>query len=73
VWSVLVVAVPGLGPGRQVWRTVTLDMVDVDGRWLVDGWVSEPGPTPGLAVEVALDDATAVAVPLAWPPVLVVG
>jgi hypothetical protein len=68
VWSVLVVAVPGVGPGRQVWRTVTLEMVDVDGRWLVDNWASTPGPTPAPAAEAAFDDATVVAGPLGWKP-----
>lgn len=68
VWSVLVVAVPGAGPGRQVWRTVTLDMVNVGGRWLVDRWTSTPGPTPSPAAEVAFDDAKAFVDPLSWPP-----
>ena len=68
VWSVLVVAVPGVGPGRQVWRTLTLDMVDVDGRWLVNGWESNPGPTPAPATEAAFDDATVVAGPVGWEP-----
>lgn len=68
VWSVLVVAVPGVGPGRQVWRTVTLDMVDVDGRWLVNGWLSTPGPTPAPAAEAAFDDATVVAGAVGWEP-----
>jgi hypothetical protein len=60
VWSVLIVAVPGAGPVRQAWRTVMVDMVDVDGRWLVDGWASAPGPTPALPAEVALDSAETV-------------
>ncbi|TEX45726.1 MAG: hypothetical protein B7C54_11780 [Acidimicrobiales bacterium mtb01] len=68
VWSVLIVAVPGTGPGRQVWRTVTLDMVKVGGRWLVDHWSSEPGPTPSPAAEAAFDDAKAFVEPLGWPP-----
>jgi hypothetical protein len=62
VWSVLIVAAPGTGPARQAWRTVTVDMVDVDGRWLVDSWTSTPGPTPALPAEVALDSADVVAV-----------
>lgn len=67
VWSVLVVAVPGTGPGRQVWRTVTLDMVHEGGRWLVDRWTSTPGPTPSPAAEAAFDDAKAFVDPLSWP------
>jgi hypothetical protein len=60
VWSVLIVAVPGVGPARQAWRTVTVDMVDVGGRWLVDAWTSTPGPTPALPAEVSLDSAESV-------------
>jgi hypothetical protein len=61
VWSVLVVAAPGTGPARQVWRTVTVEMVEADGRWLVDAWSSTIGPTPALAAEVAIDSADDVA------------
>ena len=68
VWSVLVVAAPGVGPGRQVWRTVTLDMVEAGGRWLVDGWTSTPGPSPAPPAEGAYDDAAAFVEPLSWPP-----
>lgn len=66
VWSVLVVAAPGAGPARQVWRTVTVDMVEVDGRWLVDGWVSRFGPTPAAPAEAPIDAAEPVAVVLGW-------
>jgi hypothetical protein len=71
VWSVLVVAAPGTGPPRQLWRTVILKMAVRDGVWLVDGWVSSPGPTPALAAEGVVDAAEAVAVPLGWVPVAV--
>jgi hypothetical protein len=69
VWSVLIVAVPGTGPGRQVWRTVTLEMVQRDAVWLVDGWTSTPGPTPAPPAEGVVDAAEAIAVPLGWKPV----
>ena len=69
VWSVLIIAAPGTGPGRQVWRTVTLDMVQHDGVWLVDGWASSPGPTPSPPAEGIVDSAETVAVPLSWNPV----
>lgn len=68
VWSVLVVALPAAKLSRQAWRTVTLDMVLVDGRWLVDNWSSSPGPTPPLPPRTFGDDAGLVAGPLAWPP-----
>ena len=69
VWSVLIVAAPGTGPGRQVWRTVTLEMVERDAVWLVDGWTSTPGPTPAPPAEGVVDAAEAIAVPLGWEPV----
>jgi hypothetical protein len=69
VWSVLVAAAPGTGPGRQFWRTVTVEMVARDGVWLVDGWVSSPGPTPAMTAEGVVDAAETVAVPLGWVPV----
>lgn len=43
VWSVLVVSAPGGTSPREAWRTTVLDMVRVDGRWLVDGWESAQG------------------------------
>ena len=61
IWSVLVIAAPGLGPARQMWHTVTLSMTRTGGRWLVDGWDSRVGPTPALAPEVRLDAAEIVA------------
>jgi hypothetical protein len=69
VWSVLIVAAPGTGPGRQVWRTVTLEMVDRDGVWLVDGWTSTPGPTPAPPAEGVIDAAEVIVVELGWEPV----
>ena len=65
-WSVMIVAVTDLGPARQVWRTITLDMVDVDGVWLLDGWESEIGPTPAPPAEGLIDTADSVTDVLAW-------
>ena len=73
VWSVLVVAAPGAGPARQLWRTVTLDMVDVAGRWLVDGWSSTPGPTPAPPPETSFADAATLSPVLAWPGAVTTG
>lgn len=69
VWSVLAVAAPGVGPGRQVWRTVTVELVETASGWRVDGWSSEPGPTPALASESAVDSADALVEVLEWAPV----
>ena len=73
VWSLLVIAAPGTGPARQAWRTVTLDMVLVDGRWLVSEWQSRPGPTPAPAVEASFDDASTVGNMLGWEPAMASG
>ena len=65
-WSVMIVTVPDLGPARQLWRTITLDMVEVDGVWLLDGWESEIGPTPAPPAEGLVDAADSVAEVLTW-------
>jgi len=70
VWSLLVIAAPGTGPARQAWRTVSLDMVLVDGRWLVSGWQSRPGPTPAPAAEASFDDASTISEALGWEPAM---
>jgi hypothetical protein len=73
VWSVLVVTAPGTGVARQVWRTVTVDLVDVDDVWLVDGWASTPGPTPALAPDAIVSPPAEVAAMLSAAPVVGVG
>ena len=65
--TVLVAAVAAAGVAREAWRTVTVDMVDLGGRWLVDGWSSAPGPAPVPAAEGVFGDADAVRERLAWP------
>lgn len=66
VWSVMVVVAPGAGPARQVWRTVSVDLQYVGGRWLVDGWLSSLGPTPALAPGAAISDAASVGTAVTW-------
>jgi hypothetical protein len=70
VWSMMVVALAGSGPGRQAWRTVALDLVLVEDRWLVDGWSSRPGPTPAFAPEVPIASGGDVADVIDWGPAL---
>jgi hypothetical protein len=67
VWSVLVIGVAGVGAPRQVWRTVTVEVVWERDDWRIDGWATAAGPTPALAsaAEVATVDDTATV--LAWP------
>lgn len=68
VWAVLVVGAPDSGSPRQLWRTVTVDLVWERADWRVDGWTTTSGPTPALANNVpiaALDELAAVT---AWPP-----
>ncbi|MCU1366243.1 MAG: hypothetical protein JWL72_1425 [Ilumatobacteraceae bacterium] len=66
VWSVLIIAVPGTGPARQVWRTVTVQMRLDGGRWLVDDWKSTLGPTPSPAADATFEDASTFTGPLEW-------
>lgn len=66
VWSVLVVAVTAEGPARQMWRTVTLDLIDTGVGWRVAAWASAPGPTPLPSTDATFDDARAFGAPLSW-------
>jgi hypothetical protein len=69
VWSVLVIAAVGEPVARQAWRTVTLDLELMDGRWLVDGWVSVDGPTPAGLPEGSIAPGSDVADRLSWSEV----
>ncbi|HWL43022.1 MAG TPA: hypothetical protein VNQ73_08765 [Ilumatobacter sp.] len=69
VWSVLVVSSPDEPVGRQAWRTVTLEMVPVDGRWLVDGWESAEGPAPAGTPHGAVASGADVVSVLGWEEV----
>lgn len=66
VWSVLVIASSDEYVAHQMWRTVTIDLQLVDGRWLVDGWRSAEGPTPASAPEGAIASGREVADRLEW-------
>lgn len=66
VWSVLVVAARDEPVARQAWRTVTVDLELVEGRWLVDGWSSLDGPTPAGSPEGVLAPGSEVAGRLGW-------
>ena len=68
VWSVLVVSMPDTSVARQAWRTVSLDMVEVDGRWLIDGWTSSAGPAPALPPECQVASRDEVDSRLTWQP-----
>ncbi len=46
VWTVSVLGAPDSGPPQQVWRTVTVVLDLVDGRWLVADSSADSGPTP---------------------------
>lgn len=67
VWSVVVAGAPDRGAPRQLWRTVTVELVWESDDWRIDAWSSTPGPTPALATNApvaSLDDLATVA---AWP------
>jgi hypothetical protein len=57
VWTVSVIAVNELAAPRQVWRTVTVDLLWERGDWRVDGWSARQGPTPALAVDAPVASA----------------
>lgn len=66
VWTVSVITVPEVAAPRQVWRTVTLDLVWEAGDWRVDGWTTVSGPTPALAVSAPVASAAEVLDVLSW-------
>jgi hypothetical protein len=67
VWSVLVVGVPGHGGPRQIWRTVTVELIWERSDWRIDGWDADAGPTPALAAPAEVSAVEDVAGVLAWP------
>lgn len=69
VWSVLVIGVVGKGAPRQLWRTVTVDLVWERDDWRIDSWTAVPGPTPALAPMAAVSDVSAIATVLLWDDV----
>lgn len=68
VWSVLVIGVPGVGAPRQVWRTVTVELVWERDDWRIDGWDASAGPTPALASAAEVSSVDEIAAVVAWPP-----
>jgi zona occludens toxin (predicted ATPase) len=69
VWSLLVIASAGEPIARQAWRTVTLDLALVAGRWLVDGWASVEGPTPAGSPDGSIATGSEVDDRLSWSEV----
>lgn len=69
VWSMLVIASVDEPVARQAWRTVTIDLALIEGRWLVDGWTSIDGPTPAGSPEGAIAPGREVAERLQWSEV----
>ena len=68
VWAVLVVGVPDGGAPRQLWRTVTVDLVWEAADWRIDRWTAAPGPTPALATNAPIATVADFAEVTAWPP-----
>ncbi len=69
VWALLVAGGDRLGSPRQLWRTVTVELVWEDGDWKVDGWTVRPGPTPALATNAPVASLAELREVTAWPPV----
>lgn len=67
VWALIVVASTESGVGRETWQTVTLDMQIEEGRWLVDSWLSEPGPTPAPSGDLVFSTPAALGAVMSWP------
>lgn len=67
VWAVLVVGVPGVGAPRQAWRTVMVDVAWERGDWRIDGWDTQPGPTPALAANSIVSSVDDIADVISWP------
>lgn len=68
VWAVLVVGVPGVGAPRQAWRTVAVEVAWERGDWRIDGWDTQPGPTPALAANSVVSSVEDIADVVSWPP-----
>lgn len=66
VWTVCVITVADVAAPRQVWRTVTVELVWEDADWRVDGWSTVSGPTPALAVSAPVAATAEVLEVLSW-------
>ena len=69
VWALLVAGGDRFGSPRQLWRTVTVELVWEEGDWQVDGWTVRPGPTPALATNAPVASLAELREVTAWPPV----
>jgi hypothetical protein len=69
VWALLIAGGDRLGSPRQLWRTVTVELVWEEGDWQVDGWKVRPGPTPALATNAPVASLAELREVTAWPPV----
>jgi hypothetical protein len=69
VWSVTVLGVLGRGAPRQVWRTVTVDLVWENQDWRIDRWTAVAGPTPILDAHAAVATVGEIASVSAWPSI----
>ncbi|HWL41778.1 MAG TPA: hypothetical protein VNQ73_02455 [Ilumatobacter sp.] len=68
VWSLLIVGLPDGAAPRQLWRTVTVELLWERDDWRVDGWVARPGPAPALAANTSIATVAEVTDVLAWGP-----
>ena len=68
VWTVTVIVAEGASPVPEQWSTFRLEMAEVGGPWLVDGWEATAGPSPAPAPEGAFASDAEVAAVMAWTP-----
>lgn len=69
VWAVVVAGADRLGSPRQMWRTVTVELIWEGGDWRVDGWTARPGPTPALATNSVVASLAELREVTTWPSV----
>lgn len=67
VWAVLVAGTAERGAPRQLWRTVSVELVWEGDDWRIDGWTAQAGPTPALATSAAISTVDELDVVTSWP------
>lgn len=70
VWSVVVVSSAAFGVGRESWQTSTLELVLVEGAWLVDRWETEAGPAPAPSADLVFAGPGELNEPMTWTAVI---
>ena len=51
VWAVEIFSREQISAPTSTWTLHDLDLVQIDGRWLVSGWTTSPGPVPRTSLQ----------------------